>query len=331
MNLAELGEFGLIERIRKAAPGHPGLRLGIGDDCAVSCLHPGEELLTTTDLLIEGVHFRRDWTDLYRLGRKCVAVNVSDLAAMGGEPRLLFLGLGLPAQLRVADCEALLAGVLDAAAAYGAALAGGDTCRSPGPLLLSVTAQGAVPTGEAVLRSGARPGDDLYVSGTLGDSALALRELLAGRPLDAHLAARHHDPPARAALGQALRHSRAATAMIDLSDGLLADLGHLLAASKIGAVVETGQLPLSRVFAAAGATDPTVLDLALKGGEDYELLFTAPPARAADLALLADAAGVPLTRIGRITPPEDGLAVKDRNGRLLATRAAGFDHFRTGT
>lgn len=331
MRLAELGEFGLIERIRRAAPGHPGLCLGIGDDCAISRLNPGEELLTTTDLLIEGVHFRREWTDLYRLGRKCISVNVSDLAAMGGEPRHLFLGLGVPAGMSVEDCESLLAGVLDAAAMYGAALAGGDTCRSLGPLLLSVTAEGAIPAGQAVRRSGAHPGDELYVSGTLGDSALALRELLAGRRPDDQLAARHHDPTARPALGQALRTAGLARAMIDLSDGLAADLGHLLAASDCGAIVETALLPLSSSFAAALTGEPALLDLALYGGEDYELLFAAPSGTGARLAALAATQGVAITRIGRLTPREGGLTVKAPDGRALAVRDGGFDHFRAGT
>lgn len=328
MKLAELGEFGLIERIRAAAPGHPGLRLGIGDDCAVNTLAADEELLTTTDLLLEGIHFRRDWTDLRRLGRKCISVNVSDIAAMGGEVRALYLGLGLPADLGSEALDELLAGVIEAAADYGAALAGGDTCRSPGPLLLAVTAEGAVASGGAVRRSGARPGEDLFVTGSLGDSALALRELMAGRQPSSYLASRHFDPSARASLGRALAAAGIATAMIDLSDGLLADLGHLLAASRCGAELESSALPLSPDFAAALAGEPELLQLALSGGEDYELLFAAPSARSSDIRELAATQEIAIHRIGQLTAPEHGLIVKDRSGCPLPLRHGGYDHFR---
>lgn len=328
MKLAELGEFGMIERIRRVAPSHPGLRLGIGDDCAVTTLAADEELLTTTDLLLEGIHFRRDWTDLRRLGRKCVSVNVSDIAAMGGEVRALYLGLGLPANFESEALDELLAGVIEATAGYGAALAGGDTCRSPGPLLLAVTAEGAVPRGGAVQRSGARPGEDLFVTGCLGDSALALRELLTGRQPSPYLASRHFDPSARTGLGRALAVTGIATAMIDLSDGLLADLGHLLAASHCGAELEAAALPLSTAFAAALAAEPGLLELALGGGEDYELLFAAPSARSNDIRELAAAQGLDISRIGRLTLPEHGLTVKDRSGRPLPLRHCGYDHFR---
>lgn len=331
MKLAELGEFGLIEWIRRAVPQHPALRLGIGDDCAVTRLQPGEELLTTTDLLIEGVHFRRDWTDLYRLGRKCVAVNVSDLAAMGGEPRFLFLGLGLPATMSVEECKTFLQGVLDAATLYGAVLAGGDTCGSPGPLLISVTAEGAAPAGRAVCRSGARPGDRLYVSGTVGDSALALRELRAGRIPAATLAERHHDPTARANLGRELRKAGLASAMIDISDGLLADLGHLLQASACGAVVESVALPLSSDVAAAVGDDATLLDLVLHGGEDYELLFTVPAEAQSLVVQLAATQGIALTEIGQIVARDAGLTVKGPGGKALEPHHSGFDHFRNDT
>jgi thiamine-monophosphate kinase len=179
MKLSEIGEFGFIDRLRRRAPGGAELVLGIGDDCAASRLAPGELLLTSTDLLIEEVHFRRDWSDLKTLGRKCVSVNVSDVAAMGGEPSSLYLGLGIPAGFGVEDLDAFADGVLAACAEYGAVLAGGDTCGSPGPLFISVTVQGRVPEDQLLTRAGARPGDLLWVSGRLGESALALRELLA--------------------------------------------------------------------------------------------------------------------------------------------------------
>ncbi|MBE0596693.1 MAG: thiamine-phosphate kinase [Desulfuromonadales bacterium] len=326
MKIAQLGEFGFISRLRRQCPPGPGVRLGIGDDCAALEIPPGELLLTTTDLLLEQVHFRREWTDWHRLGRKSVAVNVSDIAAMGGTPRYLFLALALPADLEVTALDAFIDGFLAAAADYGASLAGGDTCRSPGPLLISVTAEGSVPAGELVGRSGARPGDAIYVSGTLGDSALALRQLLAGEAPEAFLAERHHNPSARTGLGRALAAARLATAMVDLSDGLVADLGHLLTASGVGGRVATASLPLSPAFRAALAAEPALLELALAGGEDYELLFTVPPERAAELPPLAAQLGLALTRVGELTSGP-GLVLVDAQRQERTPGRGGFDHF----
>ncbi len=302
-----------------------GLRRGIGDDCAVVELPPGELLLTTTDLLIEEIHFRRPWTDWRLLGRKSVAVNVSDIAAMGGIPRFLYLALGLPGEIALAELDQFLAGFLEAAGEYGAVLAGGDTCRSPGPLLISVTAEGSVPAEEVVSRDGARPGDAIYVSGTLGDSALALRRLVAGATPHPYLARRHHDPAARTTLGRALAAARLPTAMIDLSDGLLADLGHLLTAAAVGARLEEAALPLSEPFRAALDAEPEAAALALSGGEDYELLFTVPAARAGEVEHLATA-DLPLTRVGIVTA-EPGLFLIDSQGQLRQPGRGGFDHF----
>lgn len=327
MKLAELGEFGLIERICRAVPNQAGLQLGIGDDCAATTVPAGELLLTTCDMLLEGVHFRRDWTDLAALGRKSVAVNVSDIAAMGGTVRHLYLGLGLPAELTVAELDDFMAGFLGAAADYGAVLAGGDTCASRSGLVISVTAEGTVAADHLVRRSGARPGDALFVSGTLGDSALALRELQAGRLPEPLLARRHHQPTARARLGQELARRRLATAMIDLSDGLLADLGHLLRASSCGAEIAAHLLPLSPPFSVTLETDPALLNLALSGGEDYELLFAVPPTAMADVAAAAAAAEVTVTRIGTLTAAAGGLLVHDRTGAPLPLTGRGFDHF----
>jgi len=327
MKLAELGEFGFIERLRRLVAEHESLRQGIGDDCAVFVPPPGQLLLTTTDMLIEQIHFRRDWADFRRLGRKSVAVNVSDIAAMGGTPRTLYLGLAIPADITVEDLDLFAAGFLESAASYGAVLAGGDTCRSPGPLIVSVTAEGTVAEAELIRRKGARTGDTLYVSGTLGDSALALRLLQSGKEPDPFLARRHHDPEARTGLGRALAAAGAATAMIDLSDGLLGDVQHILDASGVGARVNIDDLPLSPSFHGALRQDPALLELTWGGGEDYELLLTVPPERESLLPAIARTHGVPLTRIGTITPPDDGLTLRDSRGLLRATSLRGFNHF----
>lgn len=325
MSLAGLGEFGLIARIRAQVQDPADLPLGIGDDCAAARVPPGELLLTTTDLLIEQVHFRRDWTRARDLGRKSVAVNISDIAAMGGIPRQLFLGVGIPEDFLLSEIEAFLEGVLEAAADYGASLAGGDTCRSPGPLFISVTAQGSVPPEELLTRSGARPGDGIYVSGTLGDSALALRQLQAGQLPSPDLARRHHDPRARVELGRQLAAAKLASAMIDLSDGLLGDLGHILQASGVGARLEPRLLPLSAALRQALPAAAEQQELALTGGEDYELLFTVPPARQTAVAALASG-GLPLTRIG-VIGAEAGVELLAADGSPLALPKGGFRHF----
>jgi thiamine-monophosphate kinase len=327
MKLESLGEFGLIDRIRRSVKPGEGLRLGIGDDCAAFLPPPGQLLLTTTDMLIEGVHFRRQWTDFNRLGRKSVAVNVSDIAAMGGEPRHLYLGLAVPEDVTVEDLDRFTAGFLESAEGYGATLAGGDTCRSPGPLIISVTAEGTVSETELIRRDGARAGDALFVSGTLGDSALALHLLQKGQIPEPYLEQRHHDPEARTRLARALAASDAVSAMIDLSDGLLGDIQHILAASGVGAWIETEALPLSPPFRQAVRKDPTLSELAWSGGEDYELLLSVSPEREKRLAPIAETLGLPLTRIGTVTPRDDGLTLRDRHGRPVPISAAGFNHF----
>jgi len=326
VSLAACGEFGLIERIRVQVAGRDDLLIGIGDDCCATALPPGEVLLTTTDLLIEEIHFRRAWTDLFSLGRKAVAVNISDIAAMGGTPQSLSLGLALPADLNPEEFDQLIAGILAAAKEYGAVLSGGDTCRSPGGLMLSVTVQGSIRPDLILRRSGAQAGDLLYVSGTLGDSALALRELSAGRMPGAELALRHHQPVARLRLGQELARRGLATALIDLSDGLRADLGHILAASGVGAQVNAAVLPFSPPLRAALAAEPGLIELALAGGEDYELLWSAPPSAAAALVALSAELELPLTCIGEVVA-RGGLIVLAADGREILSAKVGYNHF----
>ena len=315
-------EFALIDWIQQRVRQGRHLTLGIGDDCSVERQHGDHDLLTTTDLLIEGVHFKRDWGTMFDLGRKAAVVNLSDIAAMGGKPQSLFLGLGRPQQISDAEIEEFLAGFIQATEHYGAVLAGGDTCGSPAALMISVTAQGVIPTGDAISRHGASCGDAVYVSGTLGDSALALKILQSGQQPDQFLAARFHVPTPRIGLGRILAQRQFATAMLDVSDGLLADLGHILSAANVGADLELPLLPLSEPFRQALAGNGELIDLALAGGEDYELVFTSP---------VKDLAGqlgriCPIARIGTITATP-GVRLMQADGELYRCQHHGFDHF----
>ncbi len=317
-----LEEFELIRWIQQQAGSSSHLTLGIGDDCSIQPQQTGQDLLTSTDLLIEGVHFERKWTTMFDLGRKAVAVNISDIAAMGGTPQSVFLGIGRPKEISDGEIEEFLSGFLAEIKAYGAVLAGGDTCSSPGALMISVTVQGTVATDEAICREGASYGDAIYVSGSLGDSALALHLLQKGQQPDNYLAARFHTPTPRVTLGQELSKRQLATAMLDISDGLLADLGHILAASGVGAELEMAKLPLSESFQKILSGDSDLIDLALSGGEDYELVFTSP---LKDLATQIDLSHN-VTQIGIISQ-EPGLRIRLKNGEFYQCQRGGFDHF----
>jgi thiamine-monophosphate kinase len=318
-----MGEFDLIERyFKRAARRSP---LGIGDDCALLAPRAGMQLAVSTDMLVEGRHFLPT-TDPSGLGHKALAVNLSDLAACGAAPLAFTLALALPAAN-----EAWLApfsrGLLALADEFGCELVGGNTTR--GPLNICITVFGEVPAGQALLRTGARIGDDVYVSGTLGDARLAL-EVFRGRlsvPAAAFEAgrARMEQPTPRVALGQALRG--VAHAAIDISDGLLGDLGHVLQQSHVGAQIDTeaafGLLATSNL---AGLPAERQLEFVLAGGDDYELVFTAPVAKRAEVGAAATASGTAVTRIGRIEA-EPGLRLVDAAGRKVTQAYASFDHF----
>jgi len=317
------GEFEFIaRRLRPLAAGCDAA-LDLLDDAAVLDPPPGRQLVLTKDAMVEGVHFLADDPSA-QVGQKLLRVNLSDLAAMGADALCYLLAIARPAALADDWLAGFCAGLAEDQAEFGVHLLGGDTVSTPGPLTLSLTALGTVPKGEAVHRNGAEPGDDLYVSGTLGDAALGLR-VLQGRlePAAAatvYLADRYRRPQPRLALGAALRG--VAHAAIDVSDGLLADLGHIVDASKVGAEVRADALPLSP---AAQEVDGA-RDAALAGGDDYELLFAAPSARRPAIARLARRLALPLTRIGRIDPVP-GLRVLDAAGRPLAPDRTGWRHF----
>ncbi len=327
MILSELGEFGLIDSIRGRVTKAPGVHRGIGDDAAELELPAGHRLLTSTDLLLEHVHFSFAWTSAGDLGRKAVAVNLSDIAAMGGVPRFLYVGLACPADVEVAQLDAFVAGVLAEAGEHAVTLVGGDTCRSPGPWIISVTIEGSAPAGMAVGRDGARAGDIVMVSGTLGDSALALALWQRGETPAAALATRHLRPTPRVALGRQLAEAGLPTAMIDLSDGLAADLTHILDASGVGAEVRRAALPLSPPFRACLEKEPALLELALAGGEDYELLCSVPAAHVDAALALGARLGVPLTVIGTITGRGAGLRLSGDDGVARPLPRRGYEHF----
>jgi thiamine-monophosphate kinase len=321
-----LGEFELIERYfhRTPRPGGP-VALGVGDDCALLAPAPGMQLAVSTDALVEGRHFLSTVSPR-RLGHKSLAVNLSDLAACGARPLAFTLSLALPAAQ-----EAFLApfaqGLLALADAHGIELIGGDT--TAGPLNIGITVLGEVPTGQALLRSGARVGDDIWVSGTLGDARLALEAFrgtlaLTGDGFETARLAMELPQP-RVALGQALRG--VASAAIDLSDGLLGDLGHVLRRSGVGAELHLSALPRSALLAAqTAAVQQTCL---LTGGDDYELLFTAAPTQRAAVQAAATSAGVTVTTVGQIHPAAAGLRACAADGQALALGALrAFDHFK---
>ena len=287
------GEFDLIARIRRRIAVRDDVALGIGDDCALLAPPPGMQLAVTMDTLNAGVHFPAD-TAPADIGWKALAVNLSDLAAMGAQPAWCTLALSLP-QADAAWLEAFCDGFLALAQAHGIALVGGDTTR--GPLAVTLTAHGFVPAGAALRRDGARVGDEVWVSGTLGDAAGALAQWQAGGAIAPPLRARLDRPTPRVALGLALRGI--ASSCIDISDGLLADLAHITRASGVGAELEADALPASPALGAAFASE-AMRRLQATGGDDYELCFTAAATQREAVQALGARLGLPLARIGRI-------------------------------
>jgi len=330
MKLSRLGEFGLIEKIRRRTPAGRGVRIGIGDDAA-SVKNRGDSSLITADLLIEGSHFDLRWTSLRDLGHKALAVNLSDIAAMGGIPDYVILSLGIPAHFDSEDIDAFYRGFEELAAEYSVALVGGDT-NAAEKLIISVCVIGHS-SAKPVQRRGAKAGDDIYVTGTLGDAALGLKLLRRvrrnstrkGQPT-ATLLARHHRPAPRLAAGAQLAKKKLATAMIDVSDGLLQDLGHICRASAIGAIIEAARLPLSPAYCALAGKEGC--GDALSGGEDYELLFCARRQNRTQIENLSIRAQVAITRIGACVPADRGIVVLDPSGKAVPMRIQGHDHFK---
>lgn len=320
--ISSVGEFGLIQKITAPLKLKKEILLGPGDDAAVVRFGTST-LIWTTDLLIEGRHFRRDWMTAYEIGFKAMRVNLSDIAAMGGRPLYALVSAGLPKSLALAFAADLFRGLRQAGEEAGCAIVGGDTNASD-RLILNVALAGEAPFGRFLTRGGARVGDGLYVTGTIGGSALGLKALQKGRRRGYEPEIRAHlRPPLRLDIGRYLTRLKGMHAMIDLSDGLAGDLGHILDRSGVGAEIDVSRLPLPAGFerrARSLGADPRAL--ALSGGEDYELLFAASPR----VKIPQKIHGVPVTKIGRITRKRDGLRWVGRHGEVLP-RARGFRHF----
>ena len=301
------------------------MQSGIGDDCAVLRLGSDKEALITTDLSLEGVHFRREWHPPDSVGHRCLARGLSDIAAMGGDPLAAFLSLGLPAKLPQNWIDKFFNGLLAVARKYKVTLAGGDISQSPDGILADVVVLGSAPQDEAILRSGARPGDLIYVTGALGGSAATLQRLFERpkRRLQAKDYPEHFYPQPRVAVGKRLREHRIASAMIDVSDGLSTDLAHICEESRVGALIDAELLPIH----SRANSRKDRLDLALHGGEDYELLFTAPAARQVPTRI----EGMSVTRIGETVQRRRGKPAIELllYSKKVPLAARGWEHFRT--
>ncbi|PKQ01670.1 MAG: thiamine-phosphate kinase [Alphaproteobacteria bacterium HGW-Alphaproteobacteria-12] len=299
------------------------------DDAALYRAGDGCETVLTVDAIVAGIHFFPD-DPAESVARKLLRVNLSDLTAKGAVPKGYLLVTAWADDTTFDWIKRFAAGLVDDQKRYGVSLWGGDTVKTPGPLTLSLTAIGEVPVGGMIPRGGARPGDDLYVTGTLGDAALGL-EVLRGKlsglgSEDAgHLVRRYREPEPRCSLGPKLRGL--VHAGLDVSDGLLADLGHICETSGTGARIEKDRLPLSAAAQMALRQDETLFPLIVSGGDDYEILFAAPPERANEIDVAAGEASVQVTKIGRVTGPEEGVTLADGAGRAIPLKQLGYSHF----
>ena len=340
MELKEIGEFGLISWIRgNTSLRDPNIAAGIGDDAAVMTLPKKCVCLVTTDILIEDTHFRLDYTDPLRLGKKALSINLSDIAAMGGTPQYFLLSMGLPFHLRFRWIKELFRGVQQVAEQYNLSLIGGDTALAR-KLTINITLIGRGKAGEVIYRKGAQAGDQIMVTGTLGNAALGLRILKSHKGDSSISRARDSDldeliekqlsPTPRIAEGRLIAKNHLASAMIDISDGLMADLGHILEESNAGAQIWISRLPLSEAYRRkASQYASTDIDLATCGGEDYELLLTTPRKKGGKLLRLFNQSGLQITPIGDIVDARHGLRLFLDDGREYTPRKKGYDHFKT--
>lgn len=333
MKISDVGEFKLIEMIQTKAglPSYPVV-VGIGDDAALLDVGPKTEVVTTTDMLVEGVHFRRDTTPAKDLGFKSLAVNLSDLAAMGAAPVQSFLSVGLPPDTELSEVEEFVDGFMEAG--KGITLAGGDTVSSPSGWVISVTVMGLAASGKALRRNRALAEETLWLCGPVGDSAAGL-SLLMGEATEvnqedaAFLIERHNRPRPRVRMGRILLETGLSACAIDVSDGLLQDLRHICLKSGLGASIEAEKLPLTRqLIELAGANGKDPLDWALTGGEDYSLLFTVSPEKDDKIAALVEREKLEAVPIGRMIP-KSGIWVTRDGEAVELDEKQGWDHFKS--
>jgi thiamine-monophosphate kinase len=339
MRLADLGEFGIIERIRRLLPAMPSdVVVGIGDDVAVLDTAGPHYLLATCDIQVENVHFLRHGINPQQLGRKVIAINVSDIAAMGGRPRWALVSLGLPRDLQVDFIDELYRGLEVQAQAAGIAIVGGNLSQIEGPLVIDLFLLGECDRDCLLRRDGAQVGDVVMVTGEFGDARAGLELLLrphlqVSQETQARVLAAHLTPQPRLAEGQILAASKRVHAMLDVSDGILSDLGHICEASRVGSALELARIPISHAccdVARAAGVNPE--NWALTGGEDYQLLFTTPPGDAAAIQeLLNTGTGAMATVIGRIAPAAAGITLIGPDGIAVPhAGTGGWNHFGQG-
>lgn len=331
MQIERLGEFGFIQRIENIfQTKNSSIILGIGDDAAVIKPTRGKYLLFSTDTLREDIHFRKDYSSFYDIGWKSVAVSISDIAAMGGTPRYLLLSLAIPAKTSVKDLDNLLKGIADVTERYDVSLIGGNVSGAKGGITVDTTVIGEVPKTGGVTRSGASAGDLIYVTGRVGGSAIGM-ELLKGSVKNAYsktVILNHLRPVPRVKEGLIIRTHRLATAMIDISDGLLSDIGHVCEQSMVGACIYSNLIPLPEVpdnLKKWLAKD--LLFYALYGGEDYELLFTVRKRNRDRLEDIFEREGLKITYIGEVVSKDTGISIIDEKGKKKKINPAGYDHF----
>jgi thiamine-monophosphate kinase len=327
LTVADVGEHALIASIRSRLTMPSWVVVGPGDDAAVIRPERGALEVMTTDAQVDGVHFDRRFVPAAAIGHRALAVNLSDLAAMGARPRAALLSLVLPGSLPIAELDQMVDGLLGLARQHSVALIGGNITRSPGPLVIDVTATGSVRPRRILTRAGARPGDLLYVTGGLGEAAVGLRQLRDRPETDSNETARYRRPQPRVRAGLALGQNRVATSCIDLSDGLADGVRQIAEASGVGVVLDATALPVSSSvceWLAGHGGDP--VETALRGGDDYELLFTVRPRKQGRLRGVRQQLGdLPITRIGVVTRSRDLLVAAHGSTRVLP---AGYEHFR---
>jgi len=334
--VADIGEFGLIDRIRKLLPetSRKELMIGMGDDTAAIQIDENRALLLTCDIQVEGQHFQTEHLSFYQLGKRAMAVNLSDIAAMGGTPTFALVSMGLPDSLALTDFEQLIRGLADQLSQFSASIIGGNLTRIEKKLIIDITLVGEARLSQLVTRSGAKPGDRIFVSGKLGVAAagLSLMEKYGKNyPGDfKDFVDKHVQPIPRIETGRRIAQSGFATAMIDLSDGLASDLFHICTMSRVGATIYQHRLPLPPgIDKIARLTGTPAIKLALYAGEDYELLFTVKAGTPQSwISSLAQESGIAITEIGQIVPDEAGYVLIDPQGNSLPLQPTGWDHFK---